>query len=400
MFTLSLGGELASQPRASHGPFAADRCCRNAERGGRFRDAETGEVPKLDQPRLLRVDRGKSRESSIQREEVHAVRDAVRRDELAVEGIECDLDRAITTLLCAPCAGVIDEHATHHLGSDSKELCAALPAGLMLVVDPKPSLMDERRWLECAALAFVTQHTSSLSPKLLVNEARERLRCVFVSRSPSAQELGHVLMHSVGRSRNRHRRSELGKPRIESHLLMDSRTGEWVCRPFTRYEIGRAPHPFRLMEDRMLTPVIRVAVSLAALTSTLTIGACVRSASPVTASGTITTAERPLAIPFENEAQTYVDVYFVGELREWWLGRVVPGGLTTLQIPVAALLDNSGYVRLAVLAGVPRSAQAAHDPRAVLTIAQPPSALLAQRWTFHKTALASPEITGQPMRLR
>jgi hypothetical protein len=149
------------------------------------------------------------------------------------------------------------------------------------------------------------------------------------------------------------------------------------------------------MEDMMLTPVVRIAVSSASLAVTLALGACARAASPVTSDGTMATSARPLAIRFENQAQTYVDVYFVGELREWWLGRVAPGALATLRVPDAALLENTGYVRLAVLAGLPRSAQAARDPRAALTIAQPAASLLGQRWTFLKTPLASPEILNQ-----
>ena len=146
----------------------------------------------------------------------------------------------------------------------------------------------------------------------------------------------------------------------------------------------------------MNTPAIRAAVSFISLSVALALGACARTAPPNTRDGVPASTERPLGIRFENEAETYVDVYFVGEQREWWLGRVAPGALAMLRLPDAAWLETSGYVRLAVLAGVPRSGQAARDPRATLTIAQPPLSLLAQRWTFRKTQLASPEIFGWP----
>ena len=149
----------------------------------------------------------------------------------------------------------------------------------------------------------------------------------------------------------------------------------------------------------MITPGIRGAVSVVslstALTATLALGSCARNPSPATSDGTAATAER-LTIRFDNEAQTYVDVYFIDEKREWWLGRVAPGALAKLRIPEAALSAAAGYVRLAVLAGVPRSAQAARDPRATITIAQPASALLAQQWTFRQTQLATPELFGAP----
>jgi hypothetical protein len=149
------------------------------------------------------------------------------------------------------------------------------------------------------------------------------------------------------------------------------------------------------MEGMMLMTAIRSAVSLVSLTLPLALGACARAASPVASNGATATSARPFAIRFENQAQTYVDVYFVGQLREWWLGRVSPGALVSLQIPDAAWLENEGYVRLAVLAGVPRSGQAARDPRSTMTIAQPTSSLLSQRWTFHQTQLQTPELFGQ-----
>ncbi|HEY2379213.1 MAG TPA: hypothetical protein VGH98_24745 [Gemmatimonadaceae bacterium] len=151
----------------------------------------------------------------------------------------------------------------------------------------------------------------------------------------------------------------------------------------------------------MTTTLIRTAVSAVslavALPATLVLGACAPAATPVTWDGAVATPAHPVAIRFDNQGQTHVDVYFVGEKREWWLGRVAPGALTTLRIPGAALSETSGFVRLAVLAGVERSAQAALDPRATFTIAQAPSSILTQRWTFVQTQLATPELLGAPL---
>ena len=150
-----------------------------------------------------------------------------------------------------------------------------------------------------------------------------------------------------------------------------------------------------LTEDRMITPRIRATVSI--VTLTLALGACVRSPAPNTWDGAAEMSER-LAIRFDNEAQTYVDVYFIDERREWWLGRVAPGAIATLRIPAGAL-PASGYMRLAVLAGQPRTLQAARDPHATFTIAQPAASLLTQRWTFRQTQVAAPELFGVPTRL-
>ena len=94
--------------------------------------------------------------------------------------------------------------------------------------------------------------------------------------------------------------------------------------------------------------------------------------------GAFTAPARLPTIPFENEAQDYVDVYLVGEQREWMLGRVLPCARTRLQIPEGALSTDAGWLRLAVLAGTTRTVRAAHDPRATLTISLPDQ--VAQSW--------------------
>lgn len=150
----------------------------------------------------------------------------------------------------------------------------------------------------------------------------------------------------------------------------------------------------------MITPANRLtvsAISLAALTITLALGACARGPVPMTWDGAAVAAGDRTTIRFENEAETYVDVYLIDERREWWLGRVAPGARTTLRIKDEALTSTSGYVRLAVLANAPLTLQAARDPRATFTIAQPGASLLAQRWTFRHLQLASPEIFGAPV---
>jgi hypothetical protein len=148
----------------------------------------------------------------------------------------------------------------------------------------------------------------------------------------------------------------------------------------------------------MITPAARLTVSrlsLAALFGTaVVLGACARGPSPVTSSSAVVTPGGPLTIAFQNEAETYVDVYLIGRRREWWLGRVAPGAREMLRIRVDILTAEPGFVQLAVLAGAPLSLQAARDPGATFSLAEPASGLLAQRWTFRKTPLASAEIFG------
>ena len=149
----------------------------------------------------------------------------------------------------------------------------------------------------------------------------------------------------------------------------------------------------------MLTPATRAAVSFVTvfiLPAALVLGACARGASPATWDGPASTVDGRFTIRFENEAQTYVDVYYIDDVREWWLGRVAPGALTSLTIPGGAISTTTGYVRLGILAGAQRTLHALRDPRTTLTIAQPIGALMGQEWSYRQTPLAAPGIFGKP----
>ncbi len=153
----------------------------------------------------------------------------------------------------------------------------------------------------------------------------------------------------------------------------------------------------------MITPASRLTVSAIAL-ATLALVACAGGPAPSTWEGTAQSIGQGATIRFENEAQSYVDVYLVGETRQWWLGRVAPGARTTLRISSEALTTTSdprtsGYLRLAVLAGAPLTLQTARDPRATLTIAQPGRSLFDQRWTFRQSQTMAAELFGAPVRL-
>jgi hypothetical protein len=149
------------------------------------------------------------------------------------------------------------------------------------------------------------------------------------------------------------------------------------------------------METTMLTPATRALVSRFALAVGASVTLLAAACAPRAYEAVGAAPERPAAtVRFDNEAQTYVDVYLVGEQREWLLGRVEPGARATLKLPPAALTQTSGFVRLAALAGASFTVQAARDPRATFTIAQPAASMLSQRWTFSQRRLSSPEILG------
>lgn len=148
----------------------------------------------------------------------------------------------------------------------------------------------------------------------------------------------------------------------------------------------------------MITPATRSTVSAASIAATVTLMLAVgcASARPTDGPDGAAMVEHRLGVRFDNTASTYVDVYLIGDQREWRLGRVAPGARAILRIPESALTTTSGFLRLAVLAGSSLSVNAARDPRATFTIAQPAPELFAQRWTFSATQLAAPALLGAP----
>jgi hypothetical protein len=138
----------------------------------------------------------------------------------------------------------------------------------------------------------------------------------------------------------------------------------------------------------MTTQRIRAFVSLAAtVAATLTLGACVRAPVRTAPDDLASIQARPLSIRFENDGREYVHVYLVGQKREWALGRVEPGAVATLRLPEGSVTEETGFVRLAVVAGGATTLDARRDVRARLTMAQPTTVLAAQRWRFSQGQL-------------
>ena len=140
----------------------------------------------------------------------------------------------------------------------------------------------------------------------------------------------------------------------------------------------------------MNMPRIRpLAPAAAAALLTLALGACAGAPAGRAPEAGTTVEAVPLAIRFTNDEREHVHVYLVGERRQWLLGRVAPGARATLRVPEAAFREGGGLAQLAVIAGGNATLSAARDARAMLTVAQPPSSLLSQRWTLAQGQLAS-----------
>ena len=104
---------------------------------------------------------------------------------------------AAAALERAASARVIDEHAPHHLRGDGEELGAALPARVVLAVEPEPRLVHERGGLEGVALALAAQRARRLPAQLRVDERHERFGSARVAGAPRAQQLGDVVRREL-----------------------------------------------------------------------------------------------------------------------------------------------------------------------------------------------------------
>jgi len=134
-----------------------------------------------------------------------------------------------------------------------------------------------------------------------------------------------------------------------------------------------------------MTTSRRCAFVSIAVTMTIALGACIGASSHPAPNASIDAL--PITIRFDNTGRERVDVYLIGAKREWVLGRVEPGAIATLRIPEEALAKGSMYVRLAVIAGEPVTFEAARNPRARLSIAQPAAVILSQEWRFSQGEL-------------
>ena len=149
----------------------------------------------------------------------------------------------------------------------------------------------------------------------------------------------------------------------------------------------------------MTTPRIRPLVSLvAALSITLTLGACASASPRLATDGVMTATDAPRSIRFDNTGREYVHVYLVSEQREWLLGRVEPGARSSLRLPADALSENVGWMQLAVVVGERVNLGAKRATRSIITIVQPGSDLFGQRWTFSQTSAVG-QLTSLPLRM-
>jgi hypothetical protein len=104
-------------------------------------------------------------------------------------------------------------------------------------------------------------------------------------------------------------------------------------------------------------------------------------------------AEVRSAIEVDNQSRDRIDVYVITQEREWHLGRLAPGAKARLAMRDRAETGAIGMIQLAIIASASRSLRPSRDARAIVSLKQPTTEVLGQRWVF-----AEGRLTGLPPR--
>ena len=132
----------------------------------------------------------------------------------------------------------------------------------------------------------------------------------------------------------------------------------------------------------MGTSKIRAAIALAA---SLTGAACVRPRGRAP-------GELPpkATITFRNQGSDRVQVYLVGETRDWFIGRLEPRQTAHLAVPRFGFMTASQAVSVAVVPGWSANAQPRREPRTTFSIDELTDDLPGQEWIFVNGRLEGP----------
>jgi hypothetical protein len=95
-------------------------------------------------------------------------------------------------------------------------------------------------------------------------------------------------------------------------------------------------------------------------------------------------------IMFHNRGRQLIQVYLVDATREWWLGRLQPQESARLPIPASFSTTEARAIRLVVIQGSSRSAQASLDSRAVFSLTERAGEIAGQDWIFANGQLLGP----------
>lgn len=130
--------------------------------------------------------------------------------------------------------------------------------------------------------------------------------------------------------------------------------------------------------------------AILALTSALYMVACAGSPAHVVRHDPSAAVElRSGLLRFDNAGRDRLDVYLVGEVRAWRIGRLEPGQARWLTVPRDIPPSDLSRLQMVVLANAPVTITPMQDPRAVSTIRLPVAMLWSQRWAFVQGQLTS-----------
>jgi hypothetical protein len=100
------------------------------------------------------------------------------------------------------------ENVSHHPRREGVEVSPVVPGYLSLVQQAHVDFVDQRRWLQCMVLALAAHVALGNAMQLSVNERNEILQDIWITLSPSLQQLRYFavpIRHEPPFSRLRYR---------------------------------------------------------------------------------------------------------------------------------------------------------------------------------------------------
>jgi hypothetical protein len=137
-------GKLRAQPCGSHGPVALHGTRGAAQRCGDFFHRESGKIPHLDDPALLRGKFGEARQSFIDRKNFLQP----CAGDTALRHIHIPIQLISIALSCAPRPGVVHQNTAHELGSYRNELASISPVRTVLSGQSQVRFVNQGRGLK------------------------------------------------------------------------------------------------------------------------------------------------------------------------------------------------------------------------------------------------------------
>lgn len=176
------------KPGLGHCPLTSRGRARNTKHVGRLLEAESREVPQLDEAFLIRIELGEAGECLVEGDDVD-VSLVGGREQCLFEGKVFGGPAAFFTAMRSR---MIDQYPTHRLSRDREEMSAIPPLDMPLVDKFEVGLMYECCGLQRVVGPLSTQICSGLPVQFGINQRQKVVNRSWLAGAPITQHLSDV----------------------------------------------------------------------------------------------------------------------------------------------------------------------------------------------------------------